>query len=101
MPASCSKAMITDHLRDELGYDGIVITDALQMKAVADQYTSAQIAVKVLQAGADMLLEPESFQNAYQGILDAVAAGTLTKERIDESVRRILSAKYELDIANE
>jgi beta-N-acetylhexosaminidase len=92
-PASCSKTLIQEKLREEMGYDGIVLTDALQMKAITDQYTSAEAAVQVLQAGADMLLMPEDFASAYEGILAAVSDGTITEERIDTSVRRILRVK--------
>ena len=96
VPASCSRTVIQDYLRGELGYDGIVLTDALNMAAVVDQYTSAQAAVKALQAGNDMLLMPSDFRSAYQGVLDAVAQGTITEERLEESVMRILKVKMRL-----
>lgn len=92
-PASLSKVMLTDVLRGQLGYQGIIITDALNMGAVSEQYTSAQAAVLALQAGADILLMPADFQAAYNGVLNAVADGTLTEERINESVLRILQLK--------
>lgn len=93
-PASLSSVMITDTLRGQLGYQGIVITDAMNMAAITDYYTSAQAAVMALQAGADMILMPENFQEAYQGVLDAVNDGTLTEDRIDESLRRIYRVRY-------
>ena len=92
-PASLSSVMITDILRGQLGYQGIVITDAMNMTAITDYYTPEDAAVKALQAGADMILMPEDFQAAYQGVLDAVNNGTLTEERIDESLRRIYRVK--------
>lgn len=95
-PASLSKTMITDILRGQMGYDGIVVTDAMNMGAVTEQYTSAQAAVKALQAGADVVLMPENFQEAYQGVLDAVKDGTLTEQRIDESVTRIVTVKVHM-----
>lgn len=95
-PASLSKTMITDILRGQMGYDGIVITDAMNMGAVTEQYTSAQAAVKALQAGADLVLMPEDFQEAYQGVLDAVKDGTLTEQRINESVTRIVKVKVHM-----
>ena len=95
-PASLSKTMITDILRGQMGYDGIVVTDAMNMGAVTEQYTSAQAAVKALQAGADVVLMPEDFQEAYQGVLDAVKDGTLTEQRIDESVTRIVTVKVHM-----
>ena len=95
-PASLSKTMITDILRGQMGYDGIVVTDAMNMGAVTEQYTSAQAAVKALQAGADVVLMPEDFQEAYQGVLDAVKDGTLTEQRINESVTRIVTVKVHM-----
>ncbi len=95
-PASLSPVIINGILRREMGYDGIVITDALNMGAVVQEYSSAETAVKALLAGADILLMPENFMEAYQGVLDAVADGTLTEERIDESVTRILKVKLGL-----
>lgn len=96
VPAVFSKEIITGILRGELGFDGIVITDALDMGAVTDYYSSAQAAVMAVAAGADMLLMPEDFVAAYEGVLNAVQRGELTQERIDESVRRILKVKLEM-----
>ncbi len=93
VPASLSEEIIDGILRGEMGYDGIVITDALNMGAIVQEYSSAETAVKALQAGADLLLMPEDFAAAYQGVLDAVANGSLSEERIDESLRRILRVK--------
>lgn len=92
-PASLSEMMITQILRGQLGYQGVVITDAMDMKAITEYYTSAEAAVKALQAGADMILMPEDFEEAYNGVLEAVNNGTLTEERIDESLRRIFRVK--------
>ena len=86
--------MITEILRGTLGYDGIIITDALNMGAVTSSYSSADAAVRALQAGNDMLLMPENFQEAYQGVLTAVENGTLSEERINQSVERILKVKF-------
>ncbi len=93
-PASLSSQMITDILRGQLGYQGIVITDAMDMAAITDYYTADQAAVMALQAGADMILMPEDFETAYQGVLDAVNNGTLSEDRINESLRRIYRVKY-------
>lgn len=92
-PCSLSSQVVTDILRGQLGYQGIVITDAMDMAAITDYYTDGEAAVKALQAGADMILMPENYQAAYQGVLDAVNDGTLTEERIDESLRRIYRVK--------
>ncbi len=95
-PTSLSKTMITDVLREQMGYDGIVVTDAMNMGAVTEQYTSAQAAVKALQAGADIILMPENFQEAYQGVLDAVKSGELTEQQIDTAVTRIVKVKVNM-----
>lgn len=93
-PCSLSDKIINDILRNELGYDGIVITDALDMSAITESYTSEQAAVMAIQAGADMLLMPEDFQAAYDGVLKAVQDGTISEERINESLKRIYRVKY-------
>lgn len=93
-PASLSKDIITDILREELGYNGVVITDALNMSAVSEYYDSATAAVMALKAGADMVLMPENFEEAYQGVLDAVADGTISEARINDSLSRIYKIKY-------
>ncbi len=93
VPAVFSKALITDILRNELGFQGVILTDAMEMKAISDHYSSDIAAVKALQAGCDMILCPEDMELAVQGITDAVSAGELSEERINQSVRRILSVK--------
>jgi beta-N-acetylhexosaminidase len=93
VPATLSHTIVTGLLRDKLGFDGVVITDSLAMNAVADHYTTAEIAVKSLQAGADILLGPKSLEKAADGIMAALESGELTMERIDESVMRILLLK--------
>jgi len=98
MPASMSRVMLTDRLRGELGYQGIIITDAMDMAAISNYYSSAEAAVTAISAGADIILIPHDLADAYQGILDAVRNGTLTEERIDESVYRILSAKMKYGV---
>ena len=93
-PCSLSGAVISDLLRNQLGYNGIVITDALDMSAITDSYSSAEAAVKAIEAGADMLLMPENFEEAYQGLLEAVQNGTISEDRINESLKRIYRVKY-------
>ena len=95
LPASLSSEFITDLLRGKMGYDGIIITDAMNMGAITDRYDSAQAAVMAFQAGADMILMPEDFQSAYEGILQAVNSVTISEERLDQSVMRILETKLE------
>lgn len=97
-PASLSYEITTGLLREKLGFDGIIVTDSLQMEAITDSYSAGQAAVAALQAGADILLMPENLDQALSGVLDAVDSGTLTEQRIDESVRRILRVKLERGI---
>lgn len=93
LPASVSKTMITDELRGKLGYDGVVITDSLAMGAVTEMYESGELAVKIVDAGADMLLMPQDMKAAVDALEKAVEDGTITEERINESIRRILILK--------
>ncbi|WP_211771952.1 glycoside hydrolase family 3 protein [Kutzneria sp. CA-103260] len=92
-PSTLSPTVLTAMLRDELGYRGVVITDSLQMAGVRQKYTDAEIPVKALQAGADMLLMPQNVGTAVNAVINAVQTGQLSERRIDESVARILAVK--------
>lgn len=92
-PASLSKTMISHILREQMGYDGIVITDAMNMGAVTQSYSSSEAALQALLAGVDLILMPQDFREAYDGLLKSVEDGTLTVERIDQSVRRVVRVK--------
>ncbi len=96
-PSSLSKIMVTDILRERMGYQGIIITDSMSMGAVIDTYGSGEAVLEALQAGVDMILMPQDFREAYEGVLDAVAEGILTEQRIDESVVRILKEKLQME----
>lgn len=98
VPSTLSHQMLTEKLRGELGYNGIITTDALRMGAISREYPAGEAAVLALQAGVDILLLPGDFLEAHQAVLDAVSAGTVTEERIDESVRRILELKLQKTI---
>lgn len=93
VPCSLSPYMVTDVLREQLGYQGIVITDAMNMGAISQEYNSKEASVMALKAGVDLVLMPTDFEEAYQGVLSAIEEGELTEERIDESVRRVLRLK--------
>lgn len=93
-PDSLSSVMITQVLRESLGFDGVVITDALDDEAVTKNYTPEEAAVAAIEAGADVLYRPSDLEAAYNGVLQAVQDGRLTKERIYESVYRIYKVKY-------
>lgn len=93
LPATVNPVILTDKLRNELGYKGVIITDGMAMGAITRQYNSAEATLLSLQAGADIILGPKSFVEAFEAVMAAVKEGTLTEERIDESVRRILTLK--------
>ena len=95
-PCSLSHLMISDYLRNDMGYDGIVITDALNMDAVTNIYDNKTMAVMAVDAGNDILLMPRNIKDAHDAIFDAISEGTITEERINESVRRIIKAKLYL-----
>ena len=85
-------------LRDDLGFDGLIITDSMQMEAITDRYTSGEAAVKAIQAGVDIILMPADLQAAVSGVEAAVNAGTISRARIEESVLKILEVKIEAGI---
>ncbi len=93
LPATLSPVIIEEKLRGELGFDGVIITDAMGMGAISQHYSSAESAVKCLQAGADIILMPANFKEAFEAVIRAVENGEITEERIDRSVRRILRLK--------
>ena len=96
-PASLSPVMLTEVLRGDLGFDGLIVTDALNMGAITEHYTAGEAAVKAFQAGADLLLMPEDLPAAYEAILQAVRSGKISEERLDQSVGRILERKAEME----
>ncbi|WP_051196729.1 glycoside hydrolase family 3 N-terminal domain-containing protein [Butyrivibrio sp. XBB1001] len=93
-PASLSYEIIGGELRNSVGFDGVVITGPLDQEAITSKYSSAEAAVSAIAAGADIIYLPENFEEAYQGVLDAVSNGKITEERIDESLKRIYRLKY-------
>ena len=93
-PATLSGPIMTGLLREQLGFDGVVVTDSLGMAGVRDRYGDDRVPVLALKAGVDMLLMPPRFELAYTSVLAAVRDGELTEQRIDESVARILRMKW-------
>ena len=93
LPASLSKTMMTDVLRGELGFSGVIVSDSFSMGAITQNYTPADAALRFIQAGGDIILMTPDLPAAHQGLLDAIDNGTLTEARVDESVRRVLKAK--------
>lgn len=94
VPACLAPEVVTEMLRGELEYEGIIITDNLDTRSIVMHYKHADMAVMAIQAGADMLFCSGDFKKAYNGILDAVANGDITEERINESIYRIYRVKY-------
>ena len=100
-PGDLSSKIVSELLRNKLGFQNVIITDAQNMGAITDHYTSAEAAVQALSAGVDMVLMPDDLQAAYDGVLTAVQNGTLTEARINESVLRILTVKAHFGILTE
>ena len=96
VPATMSSVILEDKLRHELGYQNIIIADGMDMGAITQQYTSGQAAVGCIQAGVDIVLCPKNFVEAFDAVVKAVADGTITEERINQSVRRILKLKKQI-----
>ena len=92
-PATLSAPIMTGVLRGELGYRGVIVTDSLEMAGVRQKYGDAEVAVRAIEAGADVLLMPAQPIVARQALLDAVASGRLTERRLDESLERVLALK--------
>lgn len=96
IPATLSGNIVTDLLRSQMGYNGIIITDAMNMGAITEKYNSDTAAVMAVEAGVDIILMPADYQKAYDAVLQAVKDGEITEERINESVTRIVKAKLQM-----
>ncbi|GGW29085.1 glycoside hydrolase family 3 protein [Streptomyces xantholiticus] len=97
-PATLSRPILTGILREELGYDGVVVTDALNMEGVREKYGDHRVPVLALLAGVDQLLNPPDLAVAWNGVMDAVRSGEITEARLDESILRILLLKAKLGL---
>jgi beta-N-acetylhexosaminidase len=93
-PCSMSSSVVTDILRNEMGYTGIIITEPMNVSAITEYYGAEEAAVAALKAGCDMILLPENLDKAYQGILDGVKDGTVAEARINDSLKRVLRVKF-------
>ncbi|HEX3102755.1 MAG TPA: glycoside hydrolase family 3 N-terminal domain-containing protein, partial [Pyrinomonadaceae bacterium] len=94
-----SRNFITTLLRDELGFDGLVITDDLEMGAIVKNYGIGEACKMAVDAGVDMLAicaDPERIREGYDSILQAVESGEITEDRIDRSLERIAALKHDL-----
>ncbi|CAM5448597.1 beta-N-acetylhexosaminidase OS=Streptomyces griseomycini OX=66895 GN=FHS37_005050 PE=3 SV=1 [Streptomyces griseomycini] len=97
-PATLSRPILTGILREELGYDGVVVTDSLGMEGVRTKYGDDRVPVLALKAGVDQLLNPPSLDVAWNAVLRAVRDGELTEDRLDESILRVLRLKAKLGL---
>ncbi|MFD3647637.1 glycoside hydrolase family 3 protein [Streptomyces cyaneofuscatus] len=97
-PATLSRPILTGILREELGYDGVVVTDSLGMEGVRTKYGDDRVPVLALLAGVDQLLNPPNLPIAWNAVLEAVQAGELSEARVDESILRILRLKTRLGL---
>jgi beta-N-acetylhexosaminidase len=96
IPATMSSIILQDKLRGELGYQNIIIADAMEMGAITQQYSCAEAAVGCIQAGVDIVLGPQNLVQAFDAVMAAVESGTITEARINQSVRRILKMKTKI-----
>jgi len=101
LPATLSPKMLTGLLRGELKFNGVIFTDAMNMQGIAAHYPEGDAAVRAVKAGADVVLYPPSVEKAFAALKRAVESGEIKESRIDESVRRILSAKAKLGLDRE
>jgi beta-N-acetylhexosaminidase len=98
VPSTLSKNVLGGILRDELGFKGIVFTDAMTMRGVSAHFANADATIRAVEAGVDMLVHPPSVEDSFNALKSAVASGRIPQSRIDQSVRRILAAKAQLDL---
>lgn len=94
MPCSMSKAVMTDLLRNDMGYDGVIITDAMNVPSISEYYGADEVAVKAIKSGADMVMCPENLELAVNAVVEAVKEGTIDERRIDDSLTRVYKIKY-------
>ena len=93
LPATLSSVILQDKLRGELGFKGIIVTDAMDMGAITTQFGNAEAAIKSIQAGVDVVLCSKDFTQVFDAVVNAVEKGDIKETRIDESVKRILELK--------
>jgi len=98
VPATLSYDVLTGILRNDMNFNKLILTDALEMGAISKYWSPGEAAVNAFNAGADILLMPASLNDAYTGLLEAVRDGRISQERLDQSVRRIVMVKAERNI---
>jgi beta-glucosidase-like glycosyl hydrolase len=100
MPTTLSR-VVNNILRNDLGFDGLIVTDAMSMSGLTLYFTQEEASVRALEAGADQLLKPADPDASFRGVVSAVKSGRLTEQRIEQSARKILAAKYDLGLAQQ
>ena len=100
MPTTLSP-VVNRILRNDLGFDGLIVTDAMSMSGLTLYFTQEEASIRALEAGADQLLKPADPDAAFRGVIGAVKNGRLTEQRIEQSTRKILAAKYDLGLAQQ
>lgn len=98
IPATVSHKVLTGILREQLGFQGIIVTDAMDMQGLARQFSSGEAAVRAIEAGADMLLMPPKPEEAINAVVNAVRSGRISRKRLDQSVTKILAAKVRVGL---
>ena len=98
MPATLSPAIVTDILKKDMNFDGLIVTDAMDMSGLTIYFTQDEAAVRAIEAGVDVILKPSDTDLAIKGLREAVRSGRLSEQRINESVRKQLAWKYELGL---
>ncbi len=101
VPSTVSSKVLTGVLRDELDFKGIVVTDAMDMQGLTNQFSAGEASVRALEAGADVLLMPKDADEAIRAVVHAVTQGRISRKRIDQSVARVLGAKVMLGLARQ
>jgi len=99
MPATLSSNIVTDILKKDMNFDGLIVTDALDMSGLTLYFNQEEAAVRAILAGNDVLLKPANADAAIRGVREAVKSGRITEERLDQSVRKILAWKYQLGLS--
>lgn len=97
-PATLAPEVMTDILRNDLGFGGLVFTDAMTMRGITDMYGIGEASVRAIEAGSDVILSPKAVPEAIDAVVEAVEAGRVSPDRIDESVRRLLEIKARLGL---
>jgi beta-N-acetylhexosaminidase len=98
IPATVSSKILTGVLRDELGFHGLVVTDAMDMQGLAAMFDTAEASARAIEAGADVLLMPKRAEDAIRGVVAAVESGRISRKRLDDSVAKVLTAKVRLGL---